>query len=178
MTDSLTDNRRYSQPRYSYEQFWVDTQPFLLAQGYELRPRYHPHWVPSWTLTRKPYNQHEDRLGIHSVGVLDATRIHDGKKVILKRVPSDGPEIAIMKYLAAPSLGSDPRNRTIPLVAIVPLPDSPWSFLVMPYCREFNHPPFHCRNEFLEAMGQFLEVGYIFPVSPVTEVRAESAIHA
>ncbi|KAJ7186575.1 hypothetical protein C8R46DRAFT_852002, partial [Mycena filopes] len=30
------------------EWFWVDNQPFLLAHGYQLRPRYQPGWVPSW----------------------------------------------------------------------------------------------------------------------------------
>ncbi|KAJ6602660.1 kinase-like domain-containing protein [Mycena vulgaris] len=65
---------------------------------------------------------------------LDATHIDDGKKVILKRLLNDGHELGIIKYLYAPS-----------------------SFLVMPYCRRSNYPPFHSRNEFLEAMNQFLE---------------------
>lgn len=36
---------------------WRDRQRFLADKGYMLRPRYHPDWVPSWTL---PHNM--DRL--------------------------------------------------------------------------------------------------------------------
>ncbi|KAJ7078432.1 kinase-like domain-containing protein [Mycena belliarum] len=157
MPDTVAPSGPYSHLRRSDEQFWVANQPFLLAHGYQLRPRYRPDWVPSWILKESRYNLHEDSLAIYFDSVLDATRIHDGRKVILKRVPNDGDEVKIIKYLTAPSARSDPRNRTIPLLDILPLPDSPWSFLVMPYCRKFNYPPFHCRYEFLEAMGQFLE---------------------
>ncbi|KAJ7512950.1 kinase-like domain-containing protein [Mycena galericulata] len=140
---------------YTNEEFWVDSQPFLLTQGYQLRPRYSPDWIPSWTLKRNFYNEYEDKLSVHYKRVLDATRIDDGKKVILKRIETDSDEMAIVKYLD--SVRTDPRNRTIPILDIFPMPDSPWSFLVMPYCRRFIYPPFHCRNEFVEAMTQFLE---------------------
>lgn len=30
------------------EIFWRDHQKWLEGQGYMLRPRYHPNWVPSW----------------------------------------------------------------------------------------------------------------------------------
>ncbi len=33
------------------ETFWRDTQPFLVTHGYELRPRFRPGWIPSWTGT-------------------------------------------------------------------------------------------------------------------------------
>ncbi|KAJ7112944.1 kinase-like domain-containing protein [Mycena epipterygia] len=145
----------YSHLRYDEEQFWVDSQPFLLARGYQLRPRYHPDWVPSWIVGSNREGQHEDALDIIMDCVLDATRIHDGKKVILKRVPNDGDEIMIIKYLD--SERAEPLNRTIPFLETIPLPNSSWTFLVMPYCRRFDYPPFHCRNEFVEAMSQFME---------------------
>ncbi|KAJ7112949.1 kinase-like domain-containing protein [Mycena epipterygia] len=152
--DSLSASRPYLYPN---EEFWVDNQPFLLAQGYQLRPRYHPEWVPSWTLKTNFYQEYEDALSVHQNRVLDATRLQDGKKVILKRIETDGDEISIFKYLSDPSMRSDPRNRMIPLLDIIAMPDSPWSFLVMPYCRRFNYPPFHCRNEFVDAMTQFMK---------------------
>ena len=31
-----------------HEVRWRDKQPFLASRGYNLRPRYHPDWVPSW----------------------------------------------------------------------------------------------------------------------------------
>ncbi|KAJ7661728.1 kinase-like domain-containing protein [Mycena rosella] len=157
MPEEDYDAGQYTHLRSTEEAFWVDHQPFLLAQGYQLRPRYRPDWVPSWSLTPNRDNQYEDSLDLIFTCVLDATRVHDSKKVILKCVPTDGHEIAIIKYLSAPSVRSDPRNRTIPLLDSIPLPDSPWSFLVMPFCRRFTYPPFHCRNEFVDAMNQFLE---------------------
>ncbi|KAJ6463457.1 kinase-like domain-containing protein [Mycena sanguinolenta] len=140
MTDIVSD--QFNPDLYEWERFWVTMQPFLLAQGYQLRPRYHPDWTPSWnggTVFFQRYD-YEDSAANRA---LDATRVRDGKKVILKRVD--------------PSVRSDPRNRTIPLLDIIQAPDTSWSFLVMPYCRRFNYPPFHCRNEFVEAMTQFLE---------------------
>ncbi|KAJ7768511.1 kinase-like domain-containing protein [Mycena metata] len=153
----MTGTPKQETPLYASERFWVHSQPFLLTRGYELRPRYHPEWVPSWSVQRTFYQEYDDSLAIHKPRVLDATRIQDGKKVILKRVETDGKELAIIKHLSTPSARSDPRNRTIPLLDILPMPGTPWSFLVMPYCRVFDYPPFHCRNEFVDAMGQFME---------------------
>jgi hypothetical protein len=58
------------------------------------------------------------------------------------------------------------------------MPESPWSFLVMPYRRRFNYPPFHCRNEFLEAMTQFMEVILTLSSGPVTDLQTGLTIHA
>lgn len=32
------------------EAHWRDRQQYLQSKGYMLRPRYHPDWVPTWTL--------------------------------------------------------------------------------------------------------------------------------
>ncbi|KAJ7270747.1 hypothetical protein B0H12DRAFT_1093667 [Mycena haematopus] len=154
---------------FQYERFWVSMQPFLLAQGYQLRPRYHRDWIPSWTTKTALFQQYdyEDSATVFHNNVLDATRIRDGKKVMLKRVETNSQEIEFMKYFNRPPVRNDPRNRTIPLLDIIPAPDTSWTFLVMPYCRVFNSPPFHCRNEFLEAMTQFLEVRLLVLISPL-----------
>lgn len=34
---------------HSFELFWIQNQPLLLSRGYELRERYRPGWIPSWT---------------------------------------------------------------------------------------------------------------------------------
>ncbi|KAJ6489170.1 kinase-like domain-containing protein [Mycena vitilis] len=148
----------YRQLLSEEEQFWLDSQPFLLSHGYQLRPRYRPDWVPSSVGSAKgTWGFYEDGIRLLCKSVIDATRIHDGRRVVLKRVPNDGEEISIIKYLDSPSMRLDPRNHTIPLLEELHMPKSPWSFLVMPYGREFDYPPFHCRKEFLEAMTQFLE---------------------
>lgn len=63
------------------ERFWVDMQPFLLAQGYRLRPRYDPQWKPSWLQVqvkageRPPYpTDYEDC--IESVEFLTLSNFH------------------------------------------------------------------------------------------------------
>ncbi|KAJ7026151.1 kinase-like domain-containing protein [Mycena alexandri] len=144
-------------PLHRSEKAWVNFQPFLSSRGYELRARYHPDWIPSWTVHRSFYHEYEDSLAVYQDQVLDATRTEDGKKVVLKRIETDGDEMAIIKYLVTPSARADPRNRTIPIFEIIQMPHTPWSFLVMPYCRVFNYPPFHCRNEFVDAVSQFME---------------------
>ncbi|KAJ6621023.1 kinase-like domain-containing protein [Mycena sp. CBHHK59/15] len=150
--------RRFPKIFTKHEQFWVDNQPFILSRGYRLRPRYDPDWVPSWSTRVDPKGEYEDDLHpFMSCPVLDAIRIGDGKKVVFKRVPTDGPELNIAMYLSSPEMRSDSRNHTVP-IEVISLPhDSSWTFLVMPYCRSFDYPPFHCRAEFLEAMRQYLE---------------------
>jgi hypothetical protein len=163
------------------EYFWVDHQPFLLSCGYRLRPRYDPAWVPSWKLAKpkiiRPFNCEDDSgLLVRTVypfitltnqyltnaaqkdHVLDATRVTDGVKVVLKRVLSDGDEVQIALYLCSVEMSSDPRNRTVPILDVITLPDDKYVLLVMPYLRIFNTPPFHCRGEVVEALRQFLQV--------------------
>ncbi|KAJ7078440.1 kinase-like domain-containing protein [Mycena belliarum] len=156
--DFLDEDCKHSFTLEQGERFWIDAQPLILARGYQLRPRYRPDWIPSWTLNTNFHQQYEDGLTFDlNYLVLDAKRISDGEKVVLKRVSTRGKELAILKYLNRPSVRADPRNRTIPLLDVIHLPHTPWSLIIMPYCREFNYPPFHCGNEFLESMSQFLE---------------------
>ncbi|KAF8217735.1 kinase-like domain-containing protein [Mycena galopus ATCC 62051] len=131
---------------------WVEIQPFLLSAGYKLRARYDPNWVPSWRIgsLSQPAVAHLEQ----NCDVLDAIRIEDGKKVVMKWLAADSSEVQCIQYL---SNISDPRNRTIPVLQILPLPNDIDVLVVMPYGRRFNHPAFHCRGEFAEAMRQFLE---------------------
>lgn len=48
----------------SSEVFWRDHQVWLAEQGYMLRPRYRPDWVPSWTGTGKAWRRHEDGIAL------------------------------------------------------------------------------------------------------------------
>jgi hypothetical protein len=92
--------------------------------------------------------------------VLDATRIHDGIKIVLKRVPATTDEIGITLHLSSAHMRSDPRNCTVHILDVIPIRynDEEHVFLVMPYLREFDSPPFHCRSEFVEALRQLLQV--------------------
>ena len=90
--------------------------------------------------------------------MLDATRVKDDLKIILKRVPSDGHEVRIASYLSSVKMHSDPRNRTVPILDVIALPDDKYVLLVMPFPRVFDSPPFHCRREVVEVLCQLLHV--------------------
>ncbi|KAJ7159791.1 kinase-like domain-containing protein, partial [Mycena filopes] len=140
------------------ERWWVDNYAFILAQGYKLRPRYHPDWIPSWWTTDDPNDEYEDDIAVYMVTpALDATCINDGVKVVLKRLPNRGTELGILTLLSTRPLRSDRRNHTIPVLKVIPVPRDTWTLVVMPYGRSFDTPPFHCCNEFMEAMRQYLE---------------------
>ncbi|KAF8217719.1 hypothetical protein K438DRAFT_2006766, partial [Mycena galopus ATCC 62051] len=142
---------------------WVEIQPFLLSAGYKLRSRYDPNWVPSWwshnwreLQGENKGSQPEDAHEIWDWDVIDAIRIEDEKKVVMKWLAANSSEVRCIRYLSNISI-SDPRNRTIPVLQILPLPNDIDVLVIMPYGRRFNHPAFHCRGEFAEAMRQFLE---------------------
>ena len=42
------------------ERWWRDRYTEIEKQGYRLRPRYHPHWEPSWAKTGKDFRTAED----------------------------------------------------------------------------------------------------------------------
>ncbi|KAJ6498151.1 kinase-like domain-containing protein [Mycena vitilis] len=150
------------------ETWWVEHQPFLFSRGYALRPRYDPNWTPTWEL---PGNEElssflcEDSLPIRIPGnVLDAVRIADNRKVVLKLVSTE--EMQLTWYLGRylPQLHPDPNNRTIPLLdtinfeEIKDFPDEKYkAILVFPFLRQFDNPPFRQLTEVTEAVEQFLQ---------------------
>ena len=46
------------------EVFWKDHFIWFKEQGYQLRPRYSPDWIPSWTRTKKFELECEDSYSI------------------------------------------------------------------------------------------------------------------
>ncbi|KAJ7743241.1 hypothetical protein DFH07DRAFT_964178 [Mycena maculata] len=80
------------------EQEWARYQPFLEQEGYMLRPRYRPGWVPEVLRLGTFFLRCED--AIPSFGeVLDATRISDGTPVVLKVVEALSPDTLISSFL-------------------------------------------------------------------------------
>ncbi|KAJ7480034.1 hypothetical protein B0H11DRAFT_2422641 [Mycena galericulata] len=147
--------------RHAWEQFWIAHQSFLLSQGYLLRPRFHPDWVPAW---KKPGAsghalRYEDSRPAWRSNVLDATRVADGSKVVLKRVRTWTSEISLASYFNSDVLREDPHNRTFRLLDIIYLPnDNDFALIVMPFLRLFDSPKFRDFEEVTEAMRQFLQV--------------------
>ncbi|KAL4243620.1 hypothetical protein ABKN59_011684 [Abortiporus biennis] len=64
----------------------LERQPeWLEEQGYMLRSRYRPEWIPSYTEDDDPYDFEDGGLLMHP-STLDATRIATNELVMLKRV--------------------------------------------------------------------------------------------
>lgn len=92
--------------------------------------------------------------------LLDAVRISDKRKVVLKRVRRQQ-DVAILQHLHNPSLEKDPRNNTVPIFDVIYLPDTEdEAIIVMPKLYLFETPfvPFEHVSEILEALDQFLKV--------------------
>lgn len=48
------------------EEYWRAHYHWLLAQGYQLRPRLHPDWIPSWEKNpNQKVTDGEDWMGSH-----------------------------------------------------------------------------------------------------------------
>ena len=89
--------------------------------------------------------------------VLDATRERDNLLVCLKKIERDSREVEIARFLTA---FEDSDNHCVPLLEVIPDedPTSNVSFLVTPYLRPMNNPPFFAVAEVLDCIQQTLEV--------------------
>jgi|SRR5579863_928503 len=97
---------------------------------------------------------------------MDATRISDGKQVILKRLPEEeGPyELEINKLFSTEPLFSNPRNHCARLLDVIELSnESP--IMVHSLLRPFYDPPFRTFGEFVAFFAQTCEVRLVFPRS-------------
>ena len=92
---------------------------------------------------------------------MDATRISDGKTVILKKLPeSEGPyELQINRLFSSDPLVSGPRNHCAPLLDVIELPNDP-PIMVHALLRPFYDPPFNTYGEFVVFFGQICEVRF------------------
>ena len=90
---------------------------------------------------------------------MDATRISDGRQVILKRLlTEEGPyELEINKLFSTEPLASNPRNHCVHLLDVIELPDDP-PILVHPLLRPYDDPRFQTFGEFITFFSQICEV--------------------
>ncbi|KAN0140572.1 Protein kinase-like domain containing protein [Lactarius tabidus] len=140
------------------ETWWVERQQALQQAGYMLRPRYHPDWTPSWAGTDKLPLKFEDGHRQLRRLCMDATRISDGKPVMLKRLlVEEGPhELQINKLFANEPLASNPRNHCAPLLDVIELPNDP-AIMVHALLRPFYDPKFQTIGEFVTFFAQICE---------------------
>jgi len=143
-----------------YEAWWRDRQPWLQDNGYILRPRYRPDWIPSWRGNKKSWTTSEDGL-VSSVGqILDAIRVADGKLVSLKKVSKSlhSTEATIGKFFSSEPLSSDPDNHCVPIYDVLQVrDDDDYIVLVMPFLRKYDSPNFETIGEVVDFFSQALK---------------------
>jgi serine/threonine protein kinase len=104
----------------------------------------------------------------HRPLLVDATRMADGKLVYIKQVQTNDQESRIALMLGS---FKDPANHSVPILdTFVDDTDNSISYIVMPFLRLVDEPPFYAMDEILDFADQILEVSFIvsaeFP--PVT----------
>ena len=93
--------------------------------------------------------------------LVDATRISDGKLVYIKEVKTGDQESRIASILAAVD---DPANHSVPILDSFTDPaDDSTSYIVMPFLRSSDSPPFETIGEVADFVDQLLEVRSDFP---------------
>ncbi|HEV7736763.1 MAG TPA: hypothetical protein VGO47_05240 [Chlamydiales bacterium] len=92
---------------------------------------------------------------------IDAIRLSDNVKVVLKRVQTTTEEIPIGLYFSREDLRNDPRNHCVQILDVILCPDTDEeAFIVMPFLRHFDDPQFEFQCEYVDAARQFLEASY------------------
>ena len=171
---SSNGNREFG-ALFDSELWWRNQYQAIEAQGYMLRPRYHPSWRPSWKRSGRNFFTVEDgQPTLVSVvcpmlpmlsstlpqfpTVIDGTRARDGKQVMFKKIPA-GNELEISQYLSSPGLMRESHNHCVPLLEILELPNSPeQKLIVMPFLRPFDNPRFQTFGEFVSFFTQICDV--------------------
>ncbi|KAI9063420.1 hypothetical protein FKP32DRAFT_1572126 [Trametes sanguinea] len=147
-----------------YEVYWRELCPYLQSRGYLLRARYQPGWEPSWKARGTKVLKAEDHIGLHAsslfhpTNMIDAIRISDGKLVFLKKVRTNSLELKLSRYFSSEDLRDDPRNHCVHLLDVIPHPTEPEvCFMVMPWLRFVDNPPFETIGDALDFGEQLLE---------------------
>ncbi|KAH9036978.1 kinase-like domain-containing protein [Lactarius pseudohatsudake] len=145
------------------ELWWRDHYHDIEASGYKLRPRYDPGWQPSWTwnMSGKDSFVTDDVQPTPFRSVMDATRMHDGKRVMLKKVlPEEGShELSIIRFFSSDELRANPSNHCVALLELIDTAGTKLDkrLMVMPFLRPFNHPRFQTFGEFVAFFIQICE---------------------
>ncbi|KAH9008199.1 kinase-like domain-containing protein [Lactarius hengduanensis] len=141
------------------EAWWRDHYDEIKHCGYQLRPRYRPGWVPSWKHSNNDFFAMEDGQPCLLRAAMDATRIQDGKRVMLKKVLlEEGPhELRISRMFSSGAAATNSRNHCVPLLDVIELPNSGHQLMVMPFLRPFDNPHFQTFGEFVAFFAQVCE---------------------
>ncbi len=90
---------------------------------------------------------------------MDATRLSDGRLVMIKKVVRNSEEVRITTYLSSEDLREDPRNHCVPVLDVLDDPEDPTvSFMVMHFLRRIDDVEFDTVGSIFDCVDQLLEV--------------------
>ncbi|KAJ3508111.1 hypothetical protein NLJ89_g5928 [Agrocybe chaxingu] len=96
------------------------------------------------------------KLRLYDARTLDAVRVRDDTKVVLKIVSTRSNELPVVRYLNSADLRSDPRNKTVPLLDVIMFPHTDEeALIVMPRLLQFNALLFRYLSEICQSLDQF-----------------------
>ncbi|TFK74310.1 hypothetical protein BDN72DRAFT_833659 [Pluteus cervinus] len=139
------------------EYFWRDHAAWLETQGYKLRPRYQPGWEPDIPAFENVPPNNEEWVPMARGGIVDAIRVKDGKRVLMKRIyrSSHPYEVEITTLFGTEPLASDPRNYCVQLQDTLYPPDHPdITIIVLPFLLPINTLPFDTVGEIVDFVQQ------------------------
>lgn len=114
------------------------------------------------TRVSRPHNEcvENETDVVHQSGhVMDATSQNDGRMVCIKRLTNDSPELEIATFFSQPHLRSDPRNHCVPVLdSFRDEIDQTISYMVMPFLRRMDNPPFETVGDVVDFADQVIEV--------------------
>ena len=92
-------------------------------------------------------------------GCMDARRASDGRMVYLKRVRTDSEELSIATLFSQETARSDPTNHCVPILDVIGDEEEPTiSYIVMPFLRHIDRPPFEGLGDIIRFVDHMLEV--------------------
>ena len=91
--------------------------------------------------------------------LVDAIHAATGKRVYIKEVATGSEELHIALTLRQEEWVNDPRNHCVPVTQVFKDHNDPnVSYMVMPFLRPMDDPPFETVNEIIKFTDQILEV--------------------
>ncbi|KAJ7587938.1 kinase-like domain-containing protein [Mycena floridula] len=156
-----SDEYRGECQRSCTEFVWVNLQLGLEEAGYRLRPRYRRDWKPSWLpgerLAGQPSYECEDGLSIGLCwAAIDAIRVKDGQKVVLKITFNHTKEQDISQTFSEPPFRNNPQNHCVPVLDTIEFPGKRFKIIVLPFLISIHDSP-HCMREVINFMRQTLQ---------------------
>ena len=83
---------------------------------------------------------------------MDATRLRDGSRVLIKRLLPEAGQHELEVILS-------PSNHCVPLLDIIDFSNTSQKLIVMPFLRPFDDYPLQTYDEFVSFFVQICEVG-------------------